>query len=364
MMDQDELVRICVRESQVHLESIESGLLSIRDNTHEIDYDELRIIARSIRSVKGGCFFYGFRKPGELARQMESLVLQVLENHVKADPGLVNALLTGSSALKEMLDDIGKSEDYDTKPVMALLEEYAAPAKESGKTVTVRETARQDGNERAFEVDEQDLARFVKSNQTLYTLTLFLKQDLTEKGKTPFDVINSINSLGELIDSTMDIDSIQGLSDCLENEISFVTLFAAELSPDRIGRKLDIPEERLNTVDMSEHMKKYKDQGQGDKDTIYLVPETDLVASRIEELRDRFSRSLKENPSVSNVVLKADHIENMDSLGVNLIIGIYRQVHSESKSFEITGAGEKFLKVANFFRFPDLFNINREDQAK
>jgi anti-anti-sigma factor len=364
MMDQDELVRICVRESQVHLESIEAGFLSMRENPHTIDYDELRIIARSIRSVKGGCFFYGFRKPGEVARQMESLVSELFENKIKADSDLVNALLKGSSALKEMLNDIGKSEEYDTQPVMSLLDEYAASAKESGKTVTVREAARKDGTERTFEVYEQDLIRFITSDQSLYTLTLFLKQDLTEKGKTPFDIINSINSLGEMIDSTMDIECIQGLSDCLENEISFVTLFAADLSADRIGKKLDIPQERVNTVDMSEHMKKYKDQGEEDKNTLYLVPETDLVASRIEELRDRFSRSLKENPSVSNVVLKADHIETIDSLGVNLIIGIYRQVHSESKSFEITGAGEKFLKVANFFRFPDLFNINREDKAK
>ena len=362
MMDQDELIRICVRESQVHLESIEAGLHSIRENNHEMDYDELRIIARNIRSVKGGCFFYGFRKTGELARQMESLVLELLENHIKADPGLVNALLKGTFALKEMLDDIGKSEEYDTQPVMNLLEEYAAPAKESGKTVTVRETVRKDGTERTFEIDEQDLIRFVKNNQSLYTLTLFLKKDLTEKGKTPFDVINSINSLGELIDSTMDIDCIQGLSDCLENEISFVALFAADRNADRIGSKLDIPKERVNTVDMADHMKQYKDPG--DRDTLYLIPETDLVASGIEEVRDRFSRSLKENPSVSKVVLQADRIENMDSLGVNLIIGIYRQVHSESKSFEITGAGEKFLKVANFFRFPSLFNINREDTSK
>ena len=49
------------------------------------------------------------------------------------------------------------------------------------------------------------------------------------------------------------------------------------------------------------------------------------------------------------------------SLGVNLIIGVYRQVISESKTFEITGAGEKFLKVARFFQFPALFNIKSKE---
>ena len=362
MMDQDELVRICVRESQVHLESVESGLVAIQENNHEIDYDELRMISRGVRSIKGACSFYGFEKIAGLAGQMEKLLLQIPERDRKMEPRLVSALLKGSSALKEMLEDIGKSEEYDTEPVTALLEEYAAKADDPGKTVTVQGKVRREGKERTFEIPEQDLIRFIKNGQLLYTITLFLKQDLKEKEKTPVDVINTINSMGELIESTLDIDCIQGLSDCLENDLSFVALFAATVPADRIGRELDVPEDRVASVDMTDHLRKYADQT--DKDTLYLVPETDLLASRIEGLRDSFSRKLKENPSVSRVVLKADHIDEMDSLGVNLIIGIYRQVISESKSFEITGAGEKFLKVANFFRFPELFEINREDKAK
>ncbi len=97
---------------------------------------------------------------------------------------------------------------------------------------------------------------------------------------------------------------------------------------------------------------------------LFLEPKSDLVASQIEKLRDSFLEKLKANPNVSKVVFKADHIEIVDSLGVNLIIGIYRQVTAESKIFEITGAGKNFLKVANFFQFPALFTINRKEPTK
>ncbi|MFO7885022.1 MAG: Hpt domain-containing protein [Desulfobacteraceae bacterium] len=361
MMDQDELVKVCVRESQAHLESINSGVLAIQEKNYKIDYDELQITARSVRSIKGACSFYGFQNISRLARQMENLLLQIQERKTQAGSGLVNALLTGVGALKDMLDDVGKSEAYPIDPALSLLEKYAALAGEFEKKITVREIPRQGKKERAFEINEADLTRFVQNNQFLYTLTFFFKEDLTGKGKNPFDVINTINSCGELIESTLDVHSIHGLSDCLENDISFVALFATDMAKERIGRQIGIPQSRVCPIDMTDFLPPRQDAA--NNDILYLTPETDLVASHIEALRTRFLKKLKENPAVSKVVLQADHIEEMDSLGVNLIIGIYRQVDSESKSFEITGAGEKFLKVAEFFRFPALFRINSEDNT-
>ena len=361
MMDQDELVKVCVRESQAHLESINSGLLAIQEKNYQIDDDELRIIARSVRSIKGACSFYGFHNIGRLARQMENLLLQLQAQKTQAGPGLVNALLTGVGALKDMLEDIGQSEAYPIDSALSLLEKYAALDGESEKKITICEIPRQGKKERAFEINEADMTRFVENNQFLYTLTFFFKEDLTGKGKNPFDVINTINSCGELIETTLDVHSIHGLSDCLENDISFVALFATDMAKESIGRQIGIPQDRVCSIDMTDHLPPRQDAS--NNDTLYLTPETDLVATHIEALRSRFLKKLKENPAVSKVVLQADHIEEMDSLGVNLIIGIYRQVDSESKSFEISGAGEKFLKVAEFFRFPALFKINSEDKT-
>ena len=124
-------------------------------------------------------------------------------------------------------------------------------------------------------------------------------------------------------------------SDCLENDLSFVILFATDMEAGQISDTLKISKDNISIIDMTQIQNKYGAQ----KDTLFLKPKTNLVASQIEKLRDSFLEKLKANPNVSKVVFKADDIETVDSLGVNLIIGIYRQVNAESKIFEITGAG-------------------------
>ena len=45
---------------------------------------------------------------------------------------------------------------------------------------------------------------------------------------------------------------------------------------------------------------------------------------------------------------------------MNLVVGLYRQAVSESKTIEIIGAGENFMKVADFFRLTSLFPVRGE----
>ena len=97
--------------------------------------------------------------------------------------------------------------------------------------------------------------------------------------------------------------------------------------------------------------------------SLVLQPETDLIASKIEELRNEVLSQMKKHPDAEAIVLDAAGIEIVDSLGVNLIIGIYRQAVADSKFFEVINAGSRFIKVAQFFRFFSLFSINGESTA-
>lgn len=95
-------------------------------------------------------------------------------------------------------------------------------------------------------------------------------------------------------------------------------------------------------------------------DTLFLIPETDLVASRIESLRNFFAEKMAAHPDAARVVLDVHGVETVDSLGVNLIVGLYREAVGASKTIEIVGANEKFMKVASFFRLPAIFTIHQE----
>ncbi len=92
-------------------------------------------------------------------------------------------------------------------------------------------------------------------------------------------------------------------------------------------------------------------------DDLILLPESDLVASHIEELRDYFSEQIRSHTDISRILLDVSGVEVVDSLGVNLVVGLYRQAEAEDRSIEIIGANKNFMKVANFFRLPALFPV-------
>ncbi len=359
-MDQEELVTVFVKELEVHLESVESDLVGLQKDFDNIDEDVLNSIFRGFHNIKAASGFYHFTKISELSHKMETLLSQLHNKKLKPTLEIIEALLTGVALVKTMLDDIGKSNDFDIQKEMALLTEYLIPEEGLIKLIKVKEKVNQGKEGEVFEIPETKLETFVKNGQLLYTLKIFLKKDWTQKGKTLFDLINTINNGGEFIESNLDTDNIQGLADCLENDLSFVILFATDKKASQISDKLKISKENISVIDMTEIQNIYGVQ----KETLFLMPKTNLVASQIEKLRDSFLEELKANPNVSKVVFKADEIETVDSLGVNLIIGIYRQVKAESKIFEITGAGEAFLKVANFFQFQALFKINHKEQTQ
>ena len=93
---------------------------------------------------------------------------------------------------------------------------------------------------------------------------------------------------------------------------------------------------------------------------LVLQPQADLVASQIEVLRDAVLTQMKQEPDVTGVVRDATGIEIVDSLGVNLIIGIYRQAVADTKTFEVINAGSRFIKVAQMGKYrSELFEMNQ-----
>lgn len=96
-------------------------------------------------------------------------------------------------------------------------------------------------------------------------------------------------------------------------------------------------------------------------DTLYIVPETDLVASQVELLRDTILKKLKNETSLKQIVLNVKGIEIIDSLGVNLIVGTFKQGEALSAEFKIINAGEKFIKISDFFQFTEFFTVLAEN---
>lgn len=95
-----------------------------------------------------------------------------------------------------------------------------------------------------------------------------------------------------------------------------------------------------------------------------ITPECELVASKVVELRDAILTRLKKEDDIKHVKFNAQGISVVDSLGVNLIIGTYRECESRSLSFEVINANDQFAKVSDFFHFKNFFKVTPEQNKK
>jgi len=263
MIDEDGLLVSFVEESQQHLQTIEPDLLDLEQGGDSVDPEVLNRIFRSIHSIKRASGFFGLQQIGKLSHIMENLLSLLRDGKISVTQELTDALLAGVDALRAMVEDVANSEEFDISSELSTLEELydkvsGAPpktveVKAKGKAVKEKPSGEKTAEPLlSFKIDEEEIKGLIKSGKYLYSVKLYLKEDLEKKGKTPYDYINSIESLGTFVDSFLDISGISGLSDSLQNDIAFHFIFSTVLDPDLIAVGLEVPEERITNFDLDD----------------------------------------------------------------------------------------------------------------
>ena len=254
MTDFDELLPAFVEESQQHLQVIEPDLLALEKSGENVDPDTVNRIFRGVHSIKGASGFFGFQNIGRLSHVMENSLSLLRDGRIPLTTPFIDALLSGVDALKSMLEDISGSESFDIDAEIGFLKGLIDKNAEARKTVAVspkpadhQTTPTVPGR---FHVPQSEIRRMVETGQNLYAVKIYLDKDLRKRGRTPYDFINNMEINGEFIDSFLDVESVSGLSDCLENELAFDFLFASDLTPGTVRHALDLPGGRVTEIDL------------------------------------------------------------------------------------------------------------------
>ncbi len=260
MIDEDALLAGFVEESQQHLQTIEPDLLELEKIGDAIDSETLNRIFRSVHSIKGASGFFGLQKIGELSHAMESLLSLLRDRKITVFRELTDALLAGVDTLRAMVDDVAGSENTDIGSLVEALREMHDRGKSGGdeKTVSLSPTAppiSENESPKTLVISEENAKRFLARGKYIYSVRILLHEDLQAKNRTPYDYINEMERLGQFVDSFLDINQVQGLDDCLRNELAFNFLFATVLDPDLVPVALEIPEERITVYDLEQQMK-------------------------------------------------------------------------------------------------------------
>ncbi|MEN1759367.1 chemotaxis protein CheW [Anoxynatronum sibiricum] len=248
MIQNEEFINEFVEEAKSHLDMIEAGLLSMEEGCG--DSDNINTIFRSIHSIKGTAGFFGLEKIVELAHVMENLLGEIRNQNITPDSAMIDHLLRGNDQLKIMVDNVTDSNDADVNNYVAiftnLLNQEAAP--ETAKKLMLSSA---ENNHQIMEIDQQQKDQINKARQHghhLYKVTIAMNRDLGSE-ISPIKFFKKIQSVGEIVDSFIDISDIHGLDSVMEADVVFAFVFTTVLEKNLLPIALDIQDGSIEELE-------------------------------------------------------------------------------------------------------------------
>ena len=86
-----------------------------------------------------------------------------------------------------------------------------------------------------------------------------------------------------------------------------------------------------------------------------LAPNVDLAASSVEILRTEMMDAIDEEHE--SVVLDLSAIEQVDSLGITLVVGLFKTCKGKDLGFSVEGANPNLLRVFSLFKLNKHFPV-------
>lgn len=86
-----------------------------------------------------------------------------------------------------------------------------------------------------------------------------------------------------------------------------------------------------------------------------LNPRGDIVASSVESLRDTLLKALE--TARDPVVLDLSSTKQIDSLGITLVLGLFKSCQKQNLPFSIEGVSSDLLRVFRLFNLTKFFPV-------
>lgn len=120
-IEDDELIKDFIVESQEHLSDVESQLLTLESQQNGVDVALVNKVFRAVHSIKGAAGFLGFEVLESLAHRGEEVLNRLRNNEMRPTSVVINTLLKATDRLKGLLDSLETSNEQDvTEHIVAL----------------------------------------------------------------------------------------------------------------------------------------------------------------------------------------------------------------------------------------------------
>ena len=244
----DETLQAYIEESVEHLSDIENDLLAIESAGENLNEDLVNKVFRAAHSVKGGAGFMGLTNIKELAHRIENILGMIRSREITPSTEIISILLSGSDALKGLINNVEKSNKIDVSQHIEALSAFVEKSLADDKKEAVLKNVQlsfPDGS-KAFDVAEYDILEAQKSGKNIYLVSYDLIHDVHQKSKTPMGVLAEMQEVGTILESKIDLNSVGTLEDNeLSNRIPFLILFSSILKPQDINMLFEIDENNI-----------------------------------------------------------------------------------------------------------------------
>jgi chemotaxis signal transduction protein/HPt (histidine-containing phosphotransfer) domain-containing protein len=238
MSEFDDIIPEYITESIDLLQTVEKGLLQLEQGQAEDEV--IHAVFRAIHSIKGGAGFVGLAKIERLAHKMEDL-LNLIRNHdLIPSPLVVDSLIRSLDVLNSLFERVDEHDAIDIESSLRSLVEAlqnGAGASVQAAVQTVSGPSSGSGLP-SFEISDYALTNKLHQGN-LFHLRLDLAR-LESRGITPIQAIGEMVSMGEILDSMVNLPQAGDPATYEGGEVTFDVLYATVLEADLLATALHL----------------------------------------------------------------------------------------------------------------------------
>ncbi len=217
IIDDVEIVKEFLVESNDHLEDVESKILRLEESAEDLDI--INGIFRPIHSMKGSAGFLGLKDIGKVSHELETLLDEARKSKLKITPEIIEILYEGLDVLKKLRESVvnkmdGKDVSADVIDYLPLLSKISQAL---GKNL-VSEPKKESEPKPPPEGVKLGEILVIKGDVSEEQLDAALKQQskhlgeiLVEKGATTPQKVNTAlkiqNKMGKATSETVKVDT-------------------------------------------------------------------------------------------------------------------------------------------------------------
>ncbi|MDI3309934.1 MAG: chemotaxis protein CheA [Thermoanaerobacterium sp.] len=206
-MDTNQYLEIFLEESEEHIENLNENLLQLEKNpedSHIVDE-----IFRSAHTLKGMAATMGFENMTKLTHKMEDVFQEIRNNSLKVSSNLMDVLFKCMDALSSMIGKISQSgnDAYDIENLIRLLEN--SNSNEEIAVTNNSEESKVYVNKQVNLYERDIIEKAASQGYKTYSIEVIIDKNCVMKSARAFIVFNTLDNLGDIIDSTPSVEDIE-----------------------------------------------------------------------------------------------------------------------------------------------------------